>query len=488
MPSFKTDVSFLEKISIGAIGTKRTFDDLTIGGHTPIELERGSMSYKIWKSIKIKRIRVPDLLCIKCGKRVESRAKTNLEITMSHSVSDPARGWDAGLKNDDYVSLVGCEKIGLEPIDWQPLGPVQYIKVEDLKIAFKNDDVFFIEPKGSQEGFESRLTWPSSIAKASGTISEINDDQIKYKRESDNRTITLSLTKKKDSNTKKLNPLFSVGDNVKVNQIISSVVPVTTNFDCEEIGIEHFINNINSTNLSERYAAAKALSFSRSQDCLQHLKNRIEDEQEHIYVKLEAAASMCKMNISDGYKFLTKSLSSDYLEHVLETVIVLSEINTNESNKLLISVLENSELHPELRAGAAWGLGEQNNKESLSALIHSFNELDELIRIEAARSLGKLSEYFGQKLLDKFIKSSEIERPGIAYAITKLSTISADQLIKNVKDDDSRHWISYILGMQNPEQFISELEKIKENDPEVYFAVTVLWKILNNWVFGLKDY
>lgn len=488
MPSFKTDESFLEKISIGAIGTKKTFDELLKSGHNPIELERGSMSYKIWKSIKIKRIRVPDLLCIKCGKRIESRAKTNLEITMSHSISDPERGWDAGLMDNDYIALVGCEKGGLEPIDWQPIGPVQYIKVEDLKNSFNNRDVFFIEPKGSQEGFESRIIWPSSIVKASGKISEVNDNQIKYKRNSDNRTITLSLTKKKDSNSQKLNPLFSVGDSVEVNQIISSVVPVSFHFDCEEIGIEHFIDNINSKNLSDRYAAAKALSFSKPQDSLKYLKSRIEDENEHIYVRLEAAASICKMNILDGYKFLTQSLSSDYLEHVLETVIVLSEINTDDSNELLISVLENPELHPELRAGAAWGLGEQNNPVALSALIFSFNELDELIRIEAARSLGKLSEKFGQVLIDRFIESSDIERPGIAYALTKLSTISVDKLIKNVKDDDSRHWISYILGMKNEEQFISELEKIKDSDPEVYFAVTVLWKILNNWVFGLKDY
>lgn len=82
--SFKSDVSFLEKISIGATGTKKVFENLKSLGHAPIELERGSMSFKIWKGIKIKRVRVPDILCVKCGKRVESRAKTNLAISMSH--------------------------------------------------------------------------------------------------------------------------------------------------------------------------------------------------------------------------------------------------------------------------------------------------------------------------------------------------------------------------------------------------------------------
>ena len=54
MASFKTDESFLEKISIGAVGTKQVFSVLRQLGHQPIELERGSMNYKIWKKIKIK--------------------------------------------------------------------------------------------------------------------------------------------------------------------------------------------------------------------------------------------------------------------------------------------------------------------------------------------------------------------------------------------------------------------------------------------------
>src|SRR2546427_10221655 len=79
--SFKSDESFLEKISIGAIGTRRVFENLKKQGHHPLELERGSMSFKIWKTVKIKRIRVPDILCVRCGRRVESRAKTKFEVS-----------------------------------------------------------------------------------------------------------------------------------------------------------------------------------------------------------------------------------------------------------------------------------------------------------------------------------------------------------------------------------------------------------------------
>jgi len=106
--SFKSDESFLEKISIGAVGTYKVFDDLKAQGHNPLELERGSMSFKVWKKIKIKRIRVPDLLCADCGRRIESRAKTVFEISMSHSSSDSERSWDYGLDDDDFVAFVAC--------------------------------------------------------------------------------------------------------------------------------------------------------------------------------------------------------------------------------------------------------------------------------------------------------------------------------------------------------------------------------------------
>ena len=110
--SFKTDESFLEKLAIGAVGTQKVIEGLMQQGHTPIELERGSTGYNIWKSIKIKRIRVPDIICVNSGIRIESRAKTNLIISMSHSSADETRGWDFGLKNDDFAALVVCEKGG----------------------------------------------------------------------------------------------------------------------------------------------------------------------------------------------------------------------------------------------------------------------------------------------------------------------------------------------------------------------------------------
>jgi hypothetical protein len=49
----KSDESFLEKISIGAVGTRYVYDDLKKQGHRPVELERSSIrtakKERVWK-------------------------------------------------------------------------------------------------------------------------------------------------------------------------------------------------------------------------------------------------------------------------------------------------------------------------------------------------------------------------------------------------------------------------------------------------------
>ncbi len=78
--------------------------------------------------------------------------------------------------------------------------------------------------------------------------------------------------------------------------------------------------------------------------------------------------------------------------------------------------------------------------------------------------------------------------PGIAWALSKSGLFSIQDLINLLGDDDSRHWITYIIGTQHQAKFVQEIELLKAQDPEVYFAVTVLWKIMSSWVYGLEEY
>jgi hypothetical protein len=483
MAAFKTDESFLEKISIGAIGTRKVFETLEHLGHEPIELERGSMNYKIWKKIKIKRIRVPDILCVDNGIRVESRAKTNLEISMSHSTSDPDRGWDFGMRDNDYVALVVCKKKGEGPTNWEADNLVQFISIKNLRDAEYQGHVVFVKPKGAQEGFEARITWPSCLASSEGVITEITQTTVKYKTVG-GKKLFVKLSK----GGKTLMPLVQAGEKVYPNQIIASTVPVQQNLPTIKVRSDFFLTNLASLNLSERYASTKALGRFNEKVVITALKQKLSEGNEHIYVKLEAAACLARFNQDEGYTFIKDCLRDSYLQNVLEAVIVLAEIKSDVSCALLCDILLDENYDSEIRAGAAWGLGEQRNKGALKAIVSSFNSVEESVKVEAARALGKLTEIFSNEIINQFDNASSLEMPGLAWALSKSKTITLDQLLGHMNGHDSRQWISYIIGTQGEQRYIAEIEKLKKKDPEMYFAVSLLWKMMTSWIYELKEY
>jgi HEAT repeat protein len=484
--SFKSDISFLQKISMGAVGTRRVFESLQAQGHQPLELERGSRSFKIWKKIKVKRIRVPDILCVRCGTRVESRAKKDkFNISMSHSKADPERGWDHGLNDGDYAAVVIVEQSGEAPIDWNALELVQYVKVEDLRKAKRAKKVVEEQPKGAEEGYEIRIVWPAVATQSNGQVIATPPDRIQVKRDDDGRVLSYSLKRKGIQ----MKPLVQRGDPVTRQQALAAVVPVVSQFPCgPPVTGRTYVKLLASSSLSERYAAAKALSLFDSDATRRGLRRMLADGDENILVQLEAAASLARLGDGEAWDFIARCLQNEYLAYRLEAVIILAELPFDQSCATLCCVLQDPNQDSEIRAGAAWSLGELRNEAALKTLITSFGAMEEEIRIEAARGLAKLTERFTPAIIEAFPRADSALRPGIAWALSRSRHLSVDSLLDSLVDEDARHWVAYVLGMQDPQQYIQEIEKLKERDPEVYFAVTVLWKIVTSWVYGLEEY
>lgn len=118
---FKEDADFARFVSMGAIGTAAVGRYLRdVHGHRPIELERYAMSNKVWQT-KVKRLRLPDLVCVRCGRRFESRAKSKLGIVVSHS-DKPGREWNAGgMRPGDLYAFARADLNGDEPIVSKPI-------------------------------------------------------------------------------------------------------------------------------------------------------------------------------------------------------------------------------------------------------------------------------------------------------------------------------------------------------------------------------
>jgi HEAT repeats len=481
--SFKTDESFLEKIAMGAKATQRTFADLVRQGHKPIELERGSMSFKIWKAIKIKRVRVPDILCLRCGRRVESRGKQKLQITMSHSTSNVDRGWDAGLVDHDAIALVACERTGTGPLDWLADDLVQYLPVGPLREAFRSGLVKQERPKGAGEGFEVRVTWPAAVAVAGGIVVRVDDRSIVYGH-GEGQTKRMQLNREP-----RLTSRVNVGEPVRAHQIIASVVPVSALFPCSGgADLRGYLELMRSSALSDRYTASKALRWFADESATTALLDKLQDEREHVYVRLEAAAGLLGRSRPEGQQFFAATLRDDYLERRLEAVIVLGEIGTPAAVGLLLSTLADAAQPSEIRAGAAWALGATGDREALSPLIESFKGLETVVKIEAARALANLGRRYREDLVKFLPGSAAVQRPGIAWALGKAGGVTIGELLPALVDDDARHWVAYVIGMQDQTRLVSEVEDLVRHDPEVYFAVTVLWKILASWIHELEEY
>lgn len=488
--SFKSDVSFLRKLAVGAAGTNSTIARLKEMGFNPIELERGSTGFKIWKKIKIKRIRVPDILCLNTGLRFESRGKTKIEISMSHSLNDPKRAWDAGMRDDDFVSIVVFEQKDDSPVDLKQISPVHFVSVNDMRTAFVNEQVSITKPKGAEEGSEIRVMWTCAAAKQRSGVFAIEAQKVSLSPIPEARRQTIQMSRSKGKI--KLLPQVAAGDIVEQNQIVASVVPVNTALQCPpSVDEAYFIEKLGSVNLSERYAASKALRYRGYSKAKAVLETRMNDADEDIYVQLEAAAALAAYDKIKGWEFIENKVRSPLmtvpLETQLETVIVASEIPKARSEALLIEVLKDDNRDDELRAGAAWALGQFASVTSATALVDTFNLSTLEIKIEAARALLRIADPQIDHLVGLLKNCDPTKRDGISWALARSGKFDPTKIIPGA-DDNLRRWISYIVGY-GKENFVQDnVEAICKADPEIYFAASVLWQIIASWVHDLKEY
>lgn len=488
--NFKNDDSFLRKLAVGAAGTNATINRLKAMGFNPIELERGSTGFKIWKKIKIKRVRVPDILCLNTGIRFESRGKTKLEISMSHSLNDPKRAWDAGMRDDDLVSIVVFEQNDNLPVDLKQISPVHFVSVREMRKAFAAGQVFITHPKGVEEGSEIRVMWTCAAANQRSSVQAVEPGRISLIPIPEARRQSIQLSRSKGKIT--LLPQIKSGETVEANQIVAAVVPVNTTLQCPaSVSEAYFVEKLASINLSERYAAAKALRYRGYTDAKPVLESRITDAEEDIYVQLEAAAALAAYDDPNGWKFIENKLRSSAmmvpLETQLETVIVASEIPKSRSEQLLIQVLQDSQRDDELRAGAAWALGQFATATSASALVDIFNSSCLEIKVEAARALLRIAEPQVPYLIDLLKNGDPAKRDGLSWVLARTGKFNPSDMVVGA-DENLRRWMSYIVGYGREKFVQGDVEAICKADPKVYFAASVLWQIVASWINDLREY
>jgi len=174
--AFKQNEDFLRYLTMGAVGSAAVARYLNgRQGHRVVELERYTMANKIWAT-KVKRLRLPDLMCLDCGMRVEARAKSKLEIKMSDSET-PGRAWYASLRGQDLIAFLHGHWEGNTVV---PAGRPEFFTVEAMRaakglsrLAVCRRERVFSEESALGGRFEVKIRATDAILPSHSTINEV---------------------------------------------------------------------------------------------------------------------------------------------------------------------------------------------------------------------------------------------------------------------------------------------------------------------------
>jgi HEAT repeat protein len=495
--SFKTDASFFRKIAIGAVGARAVCEDLKRHNHLMVELENGSTDTKIWKDVKRKRVRIPDLVCIHCGVRVESRAKTSPSLSMSHSSMDAERAWDFGMVDNDILAFPVCKPAiefdwstgqlkdhrsywhNRERVQWEIQGAINYFRVEDFRtVAHARSST-----KGVTEGAETSISWDAVFSTRKGLVEAVKEGQkISIRRESDGHLYTWQ-------NPRAFPVAVEEGSTVEKNQVIaSSVQPLDVQaLRClRSLPSDHIPSLLASPERTQRFTGVK-LARLRDEPQFADLVQRVAfHPDEDVYVQLEGAiylTRVCGVSAQD--------LFGPYLENPddqikLETVVALAESATTEAVEILAGILDPSDTPYFLRSAAAWALGRIGTDKAIDRLVRAFSDVDQSIREEALATVASLGDPALEHLMAGLLGDDADVAAGSAEAIRRQALVPPDavqRIIEEIKADAQRIWAVWLLGQLGGREYISAaIAELQDSRPEAHYAINVLWAFVESWV------
>lgn len=468
--AFKEDWSFLDKITMGAVGTEKVIEQLNKLGHNIIELERYCTSNKIW-STKIKRLRIPDLLCLNCGKRIESRAKSKLGIIMSDAATNPDRRWFVGLRDNDMVAFIQCYKDVSGR--WNSEGVINLFSVGSLKS--KEDQTKLSAPKSVNEGAERDRTWKSYVPSFDFTVESIEQEGEKRR---------LRLIK---SNGRRQSKLISNDEYIYVkcgesypanSKIASGIVPMEEDFSCTPEKRYDFIKDLESSENETVYTAVKALGFlERNDHAISELKKIVSNPHIDKRIRLEGYSSLLRLGENVWDEFETFALSSEEKEIRMEFVLILGELTELPTTEILIKIAREPSYDSELRAAAIWSLNASSIETQKLIIDFCFNQ-DEVI---ANHAIAKLEKSFKRSLtpfiLQRFGNNEIIN--AICARILSICENSDEHAIVQAylraTNTDVKNWILFTMGLSGRGRYEQTLKKYDENYKDTITKLTLMW-------------
>ena len=496
--SFKPAASFFEKIALGAVGAEAVKALLNDRGHLFVELENGALDTKIWKDVKRKRVRIPDLVCLRCGRRLESRAKTKPEISMSHSIDDAERDWGFGMIPEDWVAFPVCQKV----VDftwsegrlaartsrwreqawavWDVQGAVNIFSVE----ALRSKKWVLKERKGVTEGSETQVFWPAVFASSDRRVADVTADYILFARGQGQRPPRARL-KRRDGT---LLPAVSAKQECKVNQVLAATVaPVSDGqLVCRSkapLDAQRVLAMLESPERTCRYTGCRVAKRNNVAVLEEPVKLRATETAEDLYVRLEARSYLVGTLGADAREWFEPLLDSEADDQDrLECIITLADTRGESAYGVLATTLADADQPLPLRSAAAWAMGRRSDSGASEALTAAFADVEPALRDEALAALVNLGEDAAPALVAGFkSKSGEIVA-GSAEALRQIRDVPLEEIVHAAESGPAREWAVWLLGNLPRHVVEPHIAGWQDRDPELHFAMSVLWSFLDSWV------
>lgn len=468
---FKEDADFARFVSMGAVGTAAVARHLRDQhGHTPIELERYAMANKVWQT-KVKRLRLPDLVCARCGRRIESRAKSKLGIILSHS-DTLGREWHAGgMRPDDWYAFLKTDLSIFPPYAGAPIYFTAGALAASVEGARRS------APKAASEGSEVTLTWPAWVPARSGRFRGVDGEGRLVCEWEDGRTTRYWQWR----NWRE--PRFTylaVGDFIVGDEtVVAGVVAAASGLDCPGEGWD-LTSDLGASDAADRYAAIKAAGVTNRLDLAPKLAAIAENPDEDWRVRVEAHGSLSRLQPEDWTGRL-HALATDpdgAAEQQMEAVFLLSEIPTEEAAAALAEITSNGNLAVEIRAASAWGLG-QGAAPSPHLLLPVTVDDDPFVALHAITAIEDLPDDLAPTLIG-WMAEPEERRAAVAAQLLQRHRKVAALLDAAETNADARLWALRALGDLAPA--VVRLHAGDRLTPDLVDILEPIWRGQSDWL------
>ena len=495
--SFKPDSSFFEKLVIGVAGAEAVRQQLSAPGHRFVELERGALEPKLWKEVKRKRARIPDLVCTRCGQRIESRAKTRPELSMSHSFSDSTRSWDSGLVPGDWIAFPICasssrrdwiqgELAGANSYwherrwaNWRAEGAINVFDVTHLLEVLPKPK----PAKGVTEGSEAQVYWPAVFATQSGVVTRVDEETIRYAGEAKARERRVRTTR---TDRERLLPAVAPGEQVRLHQVLAASVPPLSEGDltCQaDLDEDRIAGMLQSRRESLRYTGCRLAKLGRLASVSRAVYDLSRDPAEDLYTRLEARSylvAVAGVGAQDEFGALVAEPSEASWR--LESIVTLADTPSPSALELLKAVLADRANPYFLRSAAAWALGRFPGEDAAEALIRTFTDVDPDLRKEALTALVHSGTGALGPLLKGLEDGAEDVTPGCFEALRRLDGVPVESIIGLAEKGRAPEWAVWLLASLPKLQVGPLIASWQRKRPDLHFALSVLWSFLESWV------